>query len=151
MKLKEGKAYLAVSNRDVAPSFVKDFDADEVLRDGDILMPQAGHLPAWVHEDDGQTWVASSRLTVLRQVDDGYDPYFIAACLNAPENIDDHGPIGRRKPWGRITIPELDRDQQQVIGDTQRALDAARKAARQVAHQAEEASAALVKLVFAGK
>lgn len=150
-EIKAGKARLIHSNRNAAPAFVEDFDEEDVLRPGDIIVPQYGLASAWVHQDDSQTWVPSRHLTVLRASTEKYNPYFIAACLNASVNIDNRDTVSRRRPTDRLVIPKLDSDQQAVIADAYRSLDNARSAARQLALEAEHASDALVNLVFAGK
>lgn len=149
-ELKSGAAYLARSRRDGAPSFVDDFDSDDVLRPGDILLPRIG-TTAWVHEDDGKTWVPSNMVTVLRPTSDEYDPHFIVACLTAPANAETRGTMPRHLPISRITIPELKRAERAVIADTARSLSTAQSAARQLAQEIEHANNALVNLVFAGK
>lgn len=150
-ELQTGKARLASANRNAAPAFVKDFDAGDVLRPGDIVMPRHGSSDAWVLEDDGQTWVLSLHARVLRPTSDEYDPYFIATCLNAPVNIDTSGVLPRRLPLTRIAIPELSRNQRAIIADTNRSLDQARSVALQLERDAKHASTALLNLVYAGK
>lgn len=150
-ELETGTARLARPNRNAAPAFVEDYEAADVLRHGDIVMPRIGELPAWVHQDDGKTWVPSDSVIVLRPASDEYDPDFIAACLNATVNIDARGALPRRHPVTRIAIPELSRDQQAVIAQAHRSLDNARTAARQLEREAEHASEALLNLVFSGK
>lgn len=149
--LESGEVYLARPNRYAAPAFVDGHEAADVLRPGDIVMPRIGELPAWVHQDDGKTWVPSDSVIVLRPASDEYDPEFIAACLNATVNIDTRGALPRRHPVARIAIPELSRDQQAVIAQAHRSLDNARTAARQLEREAEHASDALLNLVFSGK
>lgn len=149
--LETGKARLARPNRNADPAFVDDFAADHVLRPGDVLMPLVGAAPAWVHEEDGQQWVPSTHLIALRANSDEYDPYFIAACLNAAVNIDTRGAFPRRHPVNRIAIPELSRDQRAIVAQAHRSLDDVRSAARQVERDAEQASDALLNLVFSGK
>lgn len=149
--LKSGRARLAQPNRNAAPAFVEDFDAKYVLCPGDILMPRIGGLAAWVHEDDGKKWVPSRHLIVLRATSDEYDPYFISACMNAPVNMETRGTLPRRPPLSRITIPDLNRDQRAIIADTNRSLDNAQSAARELEREAKHASVALINLVFAGK
>ncbi|MCG7254710.1 N-6 DNA methylase [Corynebacterium hadale] len=146
-----GSARLATPNDNVAPAFVNDFDPEDLLQPGDILMPRLGTAPARVHEDDGQNWVPSRHFIVFRAASDAYDPYFIAACLNAPMNSDSRGRVPRRNPVARLVIPELNRDQQAVIAETQRSLDSARSAAHQLERETKHASEALINLVFAGK
>lgn len=149
--LESGDVYLARPNRNAAPAFVENYEAADVLRHGDIVMPRIGELPAWVHQDDGKTWVPSDSVIVLRPASDEYDPDFIAACLNATVNIDARGASPRRHPVARIAIPELSRDQQIVIAQAHRSLDKARTAARQLEREAEHASDALLNLVFSEK
>ena len=150
-ELETGKARLARPNRNAEPTFVEDFNDDDVLRPGDILMPRISELPAWVHQDDGKTWVPSDSVIVLRPTSDEYDPDFIAACLNATANIDTRGTLPRRHPVARIAIPELSSDQQAVVAQAHRSLDNARTAARKLEREAEHASDALINLVFSGK
>lgn len=150
-ELENGKARLARPNRNIEPAFVEDFNDDHVLRPGDILMPRIGELPAWVHQDDGRAWVPSDSLIVFRPTSDEYDPYFIAACLNAPANIDTRSTLSKRHPLDRITIPELGRDQRATVADAHRSLADARSAARQLEREAEHASDALLNLVFSEK
>lgn len=149
--LESGEVYLARPNRNADPAFVEAYKATDVLLPGDIVMPRIGELPAWVHQDDGKTWVPSDSVIVFRPVSDEYDPDFIAACLNATVNIDTRGALPRRHPVTRIAIPELSRDQQAVIAQAHRSLDNARTAARQLERKAEHASEALLNLVFSGK
>lgn len=149
--LESGDVYLARPNRNAAPAFVADHDAADVLRPGDIVMPRIGELPAWVHQDDGKTWVPSDSVIVLRPTSDEYDPDFIAACLNAAVNIDTRTTLPRRHPVARIAIPELSSDQQAVVAQAHRSFDNARTAARQLEREAEHASDALINLVFSGK
>lgn len=150
-ELETGTARLARPNRNADSAFVEAYKATDVLLPGDILMPRIGELPAWVHQDDGKTWVPSDSLIVFRTTSDEYDPYFIAACLNAPANIDTRGPLSKRHPLDRITIPELSRDQRTIVAEAHRSLDHARSAARQLERDAEHASDALLNLVFSGK
>ena len=150
-ELESGDVYLARPNRSAGPAFVDEYNDTDVLRPGDILMPRIGELPAWVHEEDDKKWVASDALIALRPTSDEYDSYFIAACLNAPTNISTQGMIAKRHPLARIAIPELDREQRSFIAEAHRSLNNARTAARQLEHEAEQASDALLKLVFAGK
>ncbi|OIR41058.1 N-6 DNA methylase [Corynebacterium sp. NML130628] len=147
----QGSARLATPNDNAEPAFVNDFDPEDVLQPGDILMPRLGTIPVRVHEDDSQTWVPSKHFTVFRAVSDAYDPYFIAACLNAPVNLDSRGQVPRRNPIARLVIPELNRDQQAVVAETQRSLDSARSAAHHLERETKHASEALINLVFAGK
>lgn len=146
-----GSARLATPNDNAEPAFVNDFDPEDVLQPGDILMPRLGTVPVRVHEDDGQNWVPSHHFTVFRAASDAYDPYFVAACLNAPTNFDSRVPVPKRNSVARLVIPELNRDQQAVIAETQRSLDSARSAARQLERETKHASEALINLVFAGK
>lgn len=74
----------------------------------------------------------------------------LAACLNAPVNFDSRVQVPRRNPIARL-VPELNRDQQAVIAETQRSLDSARSAAHQLERETKHASEALINLVFAGK
>lgn len=150
-ELQSGDVHLARPNRSASPAFVDEFNATDVLHPGDILMPRIGELPAWVHEEDGKKWVASDALIVLRPASNEYDPYFIAACLNAPTNISTQGMIAKRHQLARLTIPELNREQRSFIAEAHRSLNNARMAARQLEHEAEQASDALLNLVFAGK
>lgn len=147
----EGSARLATPNDNAEPAFVNDFDPEDVLQPGDILMPRLGTIPARVHEDDSQNWVPSHHFIVFRAASDAYDPYFIAACLNAPANFDSRGPVPKRNSVARLVIPELNRDQQAVIAETQRSLENASSAARQLERETKHASEALINLVFAGK
>lgn len=149
-ELKTGAAYLARSRRDDAPSFVDDFDSADVLRPGDIILPNVG-TTARVHEDDGKTWVPAKFVTVLRPTSDEYDPHFIVACLSAPANTENRGTMPRLLPIPRITIPELKRAERAVVADTARSLSTAQSAARQLTQEIEHANNALVNLVFAGK
>lgn len=149
--LESGDVYLARPNRNTAPAFVADHDAADALRPGDIVMPRIGELPAWVHQDDGKTWVPSDSVIVLRPTSDEYEPDFIAACLNAAVNIDTRTTLPRRHPVARIAIPELSSDQQAVVAQAHRSLDNARTAARKLEREAEHASDALINLVFSGK
>lgn len=150
-ELDKGSVRIAHANRDATTSFVEEFDTKGLLQPGDVLIPQIGALPARVHEDDGQQWVPSHNLTVLRPSSDEYDSYFIAACLNAAVNIDSRGMVPKRHPLTRLTIPELSRDQRAIIAETHRSLNRAQTAARQFEREAEHASDALLNLVFSGK
>ena len=150
-ELKTGEARIARPNRNVEPAFVDDFSADDVLRPGDVLMPTLGAASAWVHKDDGQQWVPSHHLVVLRPISDEYDPYFIAACLNASVNVDSRGMVPKRLPVARIAIPALESNQRAIVAKAHRSLDDARSAARQMERDAEHASDALLNLVFSGK
>lgn len=150
-ELESGEVRVARPNRGAAPAFADDFAAEDLIRPGDVLMPRVSDAPAWVHQDDGAQWVPSDMLIVLRPTSDEYDPYFIAACLNAAVNIDTRGAIPRPLPVTRIAIPELSRDQRAIVAKAHRSLDDTRSAARQMERNAEQASDALLNLVFSGK
>lgn len=150
-ELESGEVRVARPNRDAAPAFADDFDAEDFLRPGDVLMPRVSNAPAWVHQDDSEQWVPSDMLIVLRPTSDKYDPYFIAACLNASANIDTRGALPRRHTVNRIAIPDLSRENQAIVARAHRSLDDARSAARQMERDAEHASVALLNLVFSGK
>lgn len=151
-KLESGKARLVGFRRYRGEQvFVDDFDAEDVVRPGDIVVPRNSESDAWVCEDDGETWVLSMHATVFRPTSDEYDPHFIAACINAPVNIDTRGQFAHRASPRRLAIPKLDHQQQAVIGDVYRALSQARSAADRLDHGAQQLGAALLNLVFADK
>ena len=149
--LETGGVFLARANRNAAPAFVDDYESTDVLRPGDILMPRMGGLPAWVHQEDNKKWVPSDSLIVLRPTSEEYDSNFIVACLNAPANIDSRGTVPKRLPVARIAVPQLDSEQRAVIAEAHRSFDNARVVARQLEHEAEQASDALLNLVFSRK
>ena len=90
-------------------------------------------------------------MIVLRPTSEEYDSNFIVACLNAPANIDSRGTVPKRLPVARIAVPQLDSEQRAVIAEAHRSFDNARVVARQLEHEAEQASDALLNLVFSRK
>lgn len=150
-ELKSGKARVAVPNRNAIPVFVDDFDAEDVLKPGDILLSQVGDIAVWVFEGNGQPWVPAKRLMVLRPTSDEYDPYFIAACLNASANIERRDLIPHRRPFRSLTIPDLNREERTIIAETQRSLEKARLIALQLQREVELVSETMISVVFAGK
>lgn len=59
--------------------------------------------------------------------------------------------IAKHHQLARLAIPELNREQRSFIAEAHRSLNNARTAARQLEHEAEQASDALLNLVFGGK
>lgn len=149
-QITSGPARIARPGHRTEAAYAAEYTETDLLQPGDILMPRAA-VPAWVHTDAGEKWVASDSLIVLRPTSHEYDPYFIAACLNAAQNIDSGGVLPRRLPVSQIQIPELSREQRTVIAKTHRSLSEARDAADAMKQQAEQASEALLNLVFSGK
>lgn len=120
-----------------------------VLRSGDIAVPCISKQEAWVFREDGHTWVPSGHVAVLRPVSGEYDSDFIAACLNAPVNIDTRGMMPRRVPLRRAVIADLNPEQRAIAAELSRSLAEARELARELEREALGTSEAFLNLIFA--
>lgn len=120
-----------------------------VLHSGDIVVPRISKQEAWVFKEDGHTWVPSGHVAVLRPVSGEYDSDFIAACLNAPVNIDTRGMVPRRVPLLRAVIADLNPEQRAIAAELSRSLAEARESARELERETLETSDAFLNLMFA--
>lgn len=144
-----GVARIVSLRRDSKPAFVGEFEAKHVLHSGDIVVPRISKQEAWVFKEDGHTWVPSGHVAVLRPVSGEYDSDFIAACLNAPVNIDTRGMVPRRVPLLRAVIADLNPEQRAIAAELSRSLAEARESARELEREALETSDAFLNLIFA--
>ncbi|BAC19136.1 N-6 DNA Methylase [Corynebacterium efficiens YS-314] len=136
----------AKSNRQ--PKKVKATEADLWIQDGDIVVPLHSMGSAWIFKADGNNWVVSPSIIVLRVNDPDLDPQYLVSCINAPFNEPaTKGSAIPRRDFKQIQIPELDHDQQQQLTASLEKLSSLKTGAEDLAQQAAAAEAAVLNAV----
>lgn len=86
---------------------------------GDILVPNFENIPARVFEGDDGTWLVPEMMTLVRVTETGWDPHYLAACINASFNRQPEGTsaIPPRRNTHSCTVPYLPISEQKKLSE----------------------------------